>query len=57
LDARRELYAQAEEILVYGDAAIIPIYWYTTAADQALCRADFAVTGQNRYEKWGLAAN
>jgi oligopeptide transport system substrate-binding protein len=28
VEARRELYAQAEELLVYTDAAIIPIYWY-----------------------------
>jgi oligopeptide transport system substrate-binding protein len=28
VDARRELYARAEEILVLEDAAIIPFYWY-----------------------------
>jgi oligopeptide transport system substrate-binding protein len=26
---RQDMYAQAEQILVYQDAAIIPIYWYT----------------------------
>lgn len=35
---RVELYAQAEEMLVWDEAAIIPIYWYTLCNhDQILC--------------------
>src|SRR5690606_6765840 len=29
-EVRRDLYAQAEQILVVDEAAVAPIYWYTT---------------------------
>lgn len=52
--ARRvELYAQAEQILVYDDAAIIPLYWYTMPSmTQPWIKRTFSVGGRERYEKW-----
>lgn len=54
-EARRELYAQAEEILTYEDAAIIPIYWYTTVSlTKPNIERTFSLIGQQRYEKWDI---
>lgn len=55
LAARTELYAQAEQILVYDDAVIIPIYWYTrnTVSKPYLVRT-FGVGGQEALEKWDI---
>jgi oligopeptide transport system substrate-binding protein len=52
--ARRvELYAQAEQILVYQDAVIIPLYWYTSISlTQPWIKRTFSVGGYQRYEKW-----
>lgn len=52
---RVELYAQAEEILVYTDAAIIPIYWYSrnTVTKPYVVRT-FASAGHEIYAKWSL---
>jgi oligopeptide transport system substrate-binding protein len=52
--ARRvELYAQAEQILVYQDAVIIPLYWYTSVSlTQPWIKRTFSVGGYQRYEKW-----
>jgi oligopeptide transport system substrate-binding protein len=50
---RVDLYAQAEQILVYDDAAIIPIYWYTNVAvTQPWIKRTFSAGGHQRYEKW-----
>jgi oligopeptide transport system substrate-binding protein len=51
---RVELYAQAEQILCYDDAAIIPLYWYTSnQVTQPWIKRTFSAGGQQqRYEKW-----
>jgi oligopeptide transport system substrate-binding protein len=55
-EARQELYAAAEDILVYEDAAIIPIYWYTTVQiNKPELERTFSIIGQERYEKWDIA--
>ena len=54
-EERRALYAEAENILVYEDAAISPIYWYTNVL---LTKPDvsrtYSVLFQDRYEKWDI---
>jgi oligopeptide transport system substrate-binding protein len=54
-DIRRDLYAQAEDILSREDAAIINIYWYTFVQ---LTKADVvrtqSVSGREEYQEWGL---
>jgi oligopeptide transport system substrate-binding protein len=54
-DTRVDLYAQAEDILVNQDAAIIPIYWYTrvTVTKPYVVRT-FSVGGHELYYKWDL---
>jgi len=50
---RVELYAQAEEILVDTDAAIIPIYWYTSVGlTKPYITRSYAVTGHNDFTIW-----
>lgn len=53
--ARVDLYAQAEQILVYTDAVIIPIYWYArnTVTKPYVVRT-FGVGGSEEYSKWDL---
>lgn len=50
---RQALYTEAEQILVYEDAAIIPIYW---ASDVELTKPyverTYSVSGDQRFEKW-----
>jgi oligopeptide transport system substrate-binding protein len=55
-EERRELYAQAEEILVDTDAAIIPIYWYTTVVvTKPEVQRTFSVLGGLQHiEKWDI---
>ncbi len=54
-DARRELYAQAEYILVNRDAAIIPIYYYTQRQmTQTNIVRTYAVNNHERMEKWDI---
>ncbi len=52
----RELYAQAEDILVAKDAAIIPIYWYTSVAvTKPYVKRTFSVLGGlDHIEKWDI---
>ena len=52
---RVDLYAQAEQILVYEDAAIIPIYWYArnTCTKPYVVRT-FGTGGQEAFEKWDI---
>jgi len=52
---RVEIYAKAETILVYTDAAIIPIYWYTrnTVTKPYVVRT-FGVGGQEEFAKWDI---
>lgn len=52
---RQELYAEAEQLLVFDEAAIIPIYWYS---DLELTRPyverTYAVDNAEQYENWSL---
>jgi oligopeptide transport system substrate-binding protein len=51
--ARVELYAEAEEILVDTDAAIIPIYWYTSVGlTKPYITRSYPVTGHNDFTIW-----
>lgn len=53
---RVDLYAQAEEILVKTDAAMIPIYWYTnlTLTKPYITRTYSVVGGQQHFEFWDV---
>ena len=54
---RVDLYAQAEDILVNQDAAIIPIYWYTNlSVTKPNVTRTFSVGGHQIYYKWDIAA-
>jgi len=57
LKKRTELYAQAEKILVYDDAAMIPIYWYTrvTLTKPYVKRTFSVLGGLEHIEKWEVA--
>lgn len=52
---RVDLYAQAEEILVYTDAAVIPIYWYTNLdMTKPYVTRTYSSTGHEQYEVWDI---
>lgn len=52
-EKRVDLYAQAEQILVYDDAAIIPLYWYTSVnVTQPWIKRTYSAGGHERYENW-----
>ncbi len=55
-DAERvKLYAQAEDLLVKQDAAIAPIYWYTTnQVTKPYVERTYSIIGQQRFEKWDI---
>jgi oligopeptide transport system substrate-binding protein len=54
-DARRELYAQAEYILVNRDAAVAPIYYYTSRQmTQTNIDRTYSVNNHERMEKWDI---
>ena len=55
---RLDMYSQAEEILVYTDAVMAPIYWYTrvTVTKPYITRT-FGVGGHEKFEKWDLSAH
>jgi oligopeptide transport system substrate-binding protein len=52
---RVEIYAKAEQLLVYGDAVIIPIYWYArnTTTKPYVVRT-FGTGGQEEFAKWDI---
>ncbi len=52
---RMDMYAQAENLLVWEDAAVAPIYWYTrvTCTKPYVIRT-FSQHGNEALEKWGL---
>jgi oligopeptide transport system substrate-binding protein len=52
---RLDLYAQIEQILVWDDAVMIPIYWYTrvTVTKPYVVRT-FSVGGHELYYKWDV---
>ncbi len=54
---RVEMYAQAEQILVYEDAVMIPIYWYTrvTVTKPYVQRTFSVLGGLEHIEKWDIA--
>ena len=51
---RTKLYADAERILVYEDAALAPIYWYTRSqlCDPAVNRTYSILGGKENFYKW-----
>ncbi|HKY54598.1 MAG TPA: peptide ABC transporter substrate-binding protein [Anaerolineales bacterium] len=53
--ARMDLYAQAEQILLEEEAVVAPLYWYT---DDILIRPEIqdteSITGYDHYEKWDI---
>ena len=53
---RVDLYAQAEELLVKTDAAIIPIYWYTrnTVTKPYVTRTFASSGGNEAINKWDV---
>ena len=53
---RTDLYAQAEQILVYEDAVMIPIYWYTrvTVTKPYVQRTFSVLGGLEHIEKWDI---
>ncbi|MBN1285316.1 MAG: peptide ABC transporter substrate-binding protein [Anaerolineae bacterium] len=54
-EERRELYVKAESILTYEDAAIVPLYWYTTVSlTKPYIERTYALTGAQRFEKWDI---
>ncbi len=52
---RVEIYAKAEEILVYTDAVIIPIYWYTASScTKPYVTRTYGVGGSQEFAKWDI---
>ncbi len=52
---RQDMYAQAEQILVWEDAAIAPIYWYTrVTCTKPYVNRTFSQHGHEMFEKWSL---
>lgn len=55
VEARRELYAQSEDILVNQDAGVAPLYWYVfvSLSKPNVIRTE-SVIGRQHYEKWDI---
>jgi oligopeptide transport system substrate-binding protein len=54
-EKRVELYAQAEQIAVYDDPVMIPIYWYTNPqVTKPYITRTFSAGGHQRYEHWDI---
>ena len=53
---RTKLYAEAENILVYEDAVLAPLYWYTRSqlCDPAVNRTYSILGGKEYFYKWSL---
>jgi oligopeptide transport system substrate-binding protein len=52
---RLDMYIQAENILVYEDAAIIPVYWYTSLSlTKPYIQRTYSLIGRDAYEKWEI---
>ncbi len=52
---RQDMYAQAEQILCWEDAAIIPIYFYSrNSVTKPYVNRTFSVSGHEALEKWSL---
>jgi len=56
---RLTLYQQAEELLVKTDAAIAPIYWYTSVAlTKPYIKRTYSLgQGDDRFEKWSVSSH
>jgi oligopeptide transport system substrate-binding protein len=53
--ARIDLYAQAEQILIEDEAAIIPIYFYASnEMTKPNVERSYSITGQQRFEEWDI---
>lgn len=54
-EARKPLYARAEHILTWEDAAIAPIYYYTKLSMKAsYLETTDSITGTERFDKWDI---
>lgn len=54
-EIRAELYAEAEQLLVFEDAVIIPIYWYSDLElTKPYVERTFAVDNTEQYENWSM---
>ncbi|MDX9864005.1 MAG: peptide ABC transporter substrate-binding protein [Anaerolineaceae bacterium] len=54
-DTRTALYAEAEEMLVWEKAAMIPIYWYTrTTMTKPYVTRTFSSGGHEHFEMWDI---
>jgi len=55
LTKRQDMYAEAETILCYEDAAIAPIYWYTrVSVTRPWVNRTYSQHGHEALEKWSL---
>ncbi|MAS37193.1 MAG: hypothetical protein CL610_24545 [Anaerolineaceae bacterium] len=55
VEVRRDLYAQAEDILVNEQVGIIPIYWYTAVQmNKPYVERTFSVIGREALEDWDI---
>jgi oligopeptide transport system substrate-binding protein len=55
VQTRTELYAEAEQILVDEEAAMIPIYWYTgVRLTKPYVTRTFGLGGQENFAKWTM---
>ncbi len=55
---RVDLYAGLEQTLVYDDAVIAPIYWYTiVVVTKPYVVRTYGVGGQQAYEKWDILSH
>jgi ABC-type oligopeptide transport system substrate-binding subunit len=49
----KSLYAQAEQIAVFDDPVMIPLYWYTNVqVTRPWIKRTYASGGHQRYEHW-----
>jgi oligopeptide transport system substrate-binding protein len=56
LATRKELYLQAEKILIEDEAVIIPLYWYTEVnLTKPHVTRTYGTGGQESFEKWSLS--
>ncbi len=54
-EKRQQMYADAEQILVYDDAVIIPLYWYTMVnVTKPYINRTYSDHGHDYYEKWSI---
>jgi oligopeptide transport system substrate-binding protein len=54
-DKRAELYAQAEQILIWDDAVIAPLYWYTrVSVTKPYVVRTYGIGGQEAFETWDV---